>query len=108
MLLFLLHFGGTLWQADSAFCLHVTAYLAPALPAVPDLPGAKWAQSAIYTSLSNNGINGLLSLHALMLNAQGCWAIDNQKKDCQNSWIVFIFLITFQVCEGSCPGSIWH
>lgn len=59
-------------------CLHVTAYLPPALPAVPDLPGARWAQSAIYTALSNNGINGLLSLHALMLNAQMCWAMYDQ------------------------------
>lgn len=30
------------------------------------------------------------------------------EKDCQNSWIVFIFLITFQVREGSCPDIIWH
>lgn len=74
----LLHFGGTLWQAVSASCLHVAACLPPALSTVPDLPGAKWAQSAIYTALSNNGINGLSSLHALMLNAPRCWATDDQ------------------------------
>lgn len=78
VLLFLLHFGETLWQAVSASCLHVAACLPLALPTVPDLPGAKWAQSVIYTALSNNGINGLSSLCALTLNAQRCWATDDQ------------------------------
>lgn len=67
MLFFLFRFGDALWQAVSASCPHVAACLPPT---VPDLPGAKWAQSAIYTALPNNAISGLSSLHAFLLNAQ--------------------------------------